>query len=93
MRCRPRLPPSPQRKRKLTCAKQNDGGTDVEPSHNTAGARQDAIRKLETPQNGGIVVYKFVQLEALWTLEFTSWPAKVALLGVDPMKETRLMGN
>ena len=65
-------PPPPQRWRKLTCAEQDDGGANVEPSHDTAGARQDAIRKLVNPQNGGIAVYKFVQLEALWTLEFTS---------------------
>jgi hypothetical protein len=58
----------------LTCAEQDDGGADVEPSHDTAGERQDAIRKLKNPQpeSGGIVVYKFVWLAALWAPEFTS---------------------
>ena len=52
----------PQRQRGLTCAEQNDGGADVEPSHDTAGERQDTIRKFESPQpkSGGIVAYKFV---------------------------------
>ena len=69
MRCRKKL--RPQRWRELTCAEQDDGGADVEPSQDTAGARQDAIRKLKNPQNGGIVVHKFVELAALWTPQFT----------------------
>ena len=56
----------------LTYAEQDDGGADVNPSHDTAGVKQGAIRKLENPQKGEIVAYEFVQLAALWTPEFTS---------------------
>lgn len=63
---------APQRWRGLTCAEQDDGGADVDPSHDAAGVEQGAIRKLENSQKGEIVAHEFVQFAALWTPEFTS---------------------
>jgi hypothetical protein len=54
----------------LTCAKQDDSGANMEPSHDTVGLRQGAMYKAEDPQDGGVVVHKFEELAALGTLDF-----------------------
>jgi len=61
---------SPRGGGKLTCAEQDDNGADVEPSHDTVGARPGAMYKAKEPQDGGTVVHKFEEVAAIGTLEF-----------------------
>ena len=51
------------------------------------------MHRAKDSQDGGVVVDKFEERAALGTLDLVPGTAKVALLCVDPVKKTRLVGD
>lgn len=79
--------------RTLTCAKRDDDGARAEPNYDTAVTGQSAICRVEDPQDERVETVEFVKLATLWTLEVTPCATVLALLGINPVTETRVVCN